>query len=81
MSTLTLREAREKSGRTAEDLAAEAGIARPSLYRLEKGEGRPEHELAERLFWLYDGQVSLDDIFHPRFAQTARTYRRKKGLE
>ena len=67
MSSITLREARKKSGLTATQVAAAAGCDRASLYRIEAGESCPRRETARRLFALYKGQVSIAMIYDPQF--------------
>lgn len=80
MSYPSMREARKSSGRTAEAVAKEVGIYRPNLYRTENGETLPSRELARALFTLYEGEVSLADIYDPEFAPIARKIRKRKGL-
>jgi DNA-binding XRE family transcriptional regulator len=63
-----LREARESSGLTADEIAERAGCSRPTLYRIEAGEVQPKRPLARRLFEVYKRRVPLDHIYDPEFA-------------
>ena len=63
-----LRQARDASGKTAEEICEAAGCTRPTLYRIEAGEVIPKRPLARRLFQVYKGRVPLAHIYDPEFA-------------
>ena len=70
-----LREARLKTGRTAEEICEAVGCTRPTLYRVEAGEVTPKRELARNLFAFYRRRkidVPLAHIYDPEFAGTVR---------
>lgn len=67
-----LRQARDDSGKTAEEICEAAGCTRPTLYRVEAGEVTPKRPLARRLFALYKGRVPLAHIYDPEFAGSVR---------
>lgn len=72
MKKLTLREARDNSGLTADQVAVAAECDRATLYRIEKGEQQPKRPTARRLFELYRGRVPLELIYDPEYAQQIR---------
>ncbi len=67
--TISLREARRQSGKTAVEIAAAAGLDRGTLYRIEAGRQLPKRETARRLFEIFKGRVALATIYDPEFAQ------------
>ncbi len=72
MGTMTLREARKKSGLTGNQVAAFAGCDRATLYRIEDGDSQPRRETARALFCLYKGDVPLAVIYDPEFSNQVR---------
>lgn len=72
MGSMTLREARKKSGLTGNQVAAIAGCDRATLYRIEDGDSQPRRETARALFALYKGDVSLAEIYDPEFSNQVR---------
>ena len=73
MKHSTLKEAREGSGKTAQEIAEAAGVSRASLYRIEDGDQLPSRPVARKLFRLYRGRVPLALIYDPEFARQVRT--------
>ena len=67
-----LRQARDESGKTAEEICKAAGCTRPTLYRVEAGAVVPKRRLARSLFRVYGGQVPLAHIYDPLFASKVR---------
>lgn len=74
MKHLTLREARDQSGLTADQVAEKADIHRTTLYRVESGEQLPSREVARALFDLYRGKVPWVAIYDPEMAETLRAF-------
>ncbi len=70
--TISLRQARRESGKTAVEIATAAGVDRGTLYRIEDGRQLPKRENARRLFELFKGRVSLATIYDPKFAAQVR---------
>lgn len=68
MSRPTLRQAREKSGLTASQVAASAQCDRATLYRIEDGKTLPKRKTARLLFDLFEGAVALAAIYDPEYA-------------
>lgn len=68
-ATISLREARRQSGKTAVEIAASAGLDRGTLYRIESGRQLPKRETARRLFQIFKGRVALATIYDPEFAR------------
>ena len=74
MKTQTkLRQARDNSGLTVEEICERVGCTRPTLYRVENGEVTPRQDLARQLFKLYRGRVPLANIYDPLFAEKIRS--------
>lgn len=74
MKTQTkLRQARDKSGLTVDEICDRVGCTRPTLYRVENGEVTPRQDLARSLFKLYRGRVPLAAIYDPLFAEQIRS--------
>ncbi len=68
-----LRQARESSGLTVDQICDRVGCTRPTLYRVENGEVTPRQDLARELFKLYRGRVPLAAIYDPLFAEQVRS--------
>ena len=68
-----LRQAREASGLTVDEICRRVGCTRPTLYRVENGEVTPRQDLARALFQLYKGRVPLAAIYDPLFAEQVRS--------
>jgi len=61
--------AREKSGKTIQQVAAEVGIDAGNLSRIERGTQTPSKDLTERLAKYFSGEVTeIEIIFPERFA-------------
>ena len=71
-TTISLREARRQSGKTAVEIATAAGLDRGTLYRIESGRQLPKRETARRLFEIFKGRVALATIYDPKFAAQVR---------
>lgn len=56
-----LKELRELSGMTQEDLAAQAGVSRQTIISLEKGKYNPSINLAYKLSRLFD--LTIEELF------------------
>ncbi len=63
-----LRQARDESGMTVEEICQRVACKKPTLYRVEKGEVTPKRPLARALFALYRGTVPLSHIYDPEWA-------------
>jgi DNA-binding XRE family transcriptional regulator len=74
MKQKTLREAREASGLTADQVAEKAGVHRTTLYRVESGDQLPSREVARALYDLYRGTVPWVAIYDPEMAATVRSF-------
>jgi DNA-binding XRE family transcriptional regulator len=74
MKQKTLREAREASGLTADQVAEKAGVHRTTLYRVESGDQLPSREVARALHDLYRGTVPWVAIYDPEMAETLRSF-------
>ena len=72
MKHVTLRQARENTGETAEVIAARIGIHRTTLHRIESGRQDPSRDIARRIFNAYKGRVSYIEIVDPEFANQIR---------
>ena len=56
-----LKELRELTGMTQEDLAAQAGVSRQTIISLEKGKYNPSINLAYKLSRLFD--LTIEELF------------------
>jgi len=70
----TLREARDDSGLTADQVADKAGVHRTTLYRIESDDQLPSRDVARALFDLYQGTVPWVAIYDPEIAASIRSF-------
>lgn len=49
MKQMSMKEAREASGETAGSIAAQVGLSRSQLYRVESGECQASHEICRKI--------------------------------
>lgn len=60
---------RKSRGLSLTDVAEVVGTDRTNLSRIERGQQLPNRTIARALYRLYDGAISLGEIYDPEFSE------------